>query len=182
MRRLIGALVLGVATLAHAAPAVYGVGRAPTAEELRTADISIAPDGSGLPVGRGSSSDGATLYLALCAACHGARGEGSADFPALVGGRGSLRTANPILTVGSYWPFATTLWDYTRRAMPYFSPGMLTTDQVYAITAFVLQMNDIITADMALSETTLPGVQMPNRDGFVADPRPDVPATRAVVP
>lgn len=181
MRSLVGSLVLAVATLAQAAPAVYGIGRPPTADELRAADISIAPDGTGLPTGRGSSREGAALYQSLCAACHGASGEGRADFAALVGGRGSLGTTTPVLTVGSYWPYATTLWDYTRRAMPYFSPGVLTADQVYALTAFILQMNDIIPADMVLSETTLPGVQMPNRNGFVVDPRPDVRARSAVI-
>jgi mono/diheme cytochrome c family protein len=179
MRSLMVAAVLSVAALAHGAPAIYGIGRAPSSDELRAADISIAPDGAGLPAGHGSTREGAALYQSLCAACHGANGEGRGDFPALVGGRGSLGTASPVLTVGSYWPYATTLWDYTRRAMPYLSPGVLSTDQVYALTAFVLQLNAVITADMILTETTLPRVQMPNRDGFIADPRPDVPAKSA---
>lgn len=173
MRRLVVAASLALGTLASAAPGTYGIGRTPTAAELRAADISIAPTGVGLPPGRGSSRDGAVLYQSLCAACHGARGEGRADFPALVGGRGTVRSANPVLTVGSYWPYATTLWDYIRRAMPYLTPGTLTTDQVYALTAFILQMNDLIPADMIVTETTVPRVLMPNRDGFIPDPRPD---------
>jgi S-disulfanyl-L-cysteine oxidoreductase SoxD len=179
MRSAAIAAVLCLASLAHAEPAVYAIGRAPRAEELRAADISIGPEGQGLPAGRGSSQDGAALYQQLCAACHGAQGQGIGEFPVLVGGRGSLATASPVLTVGSYWPYATTLWDYTRRAMPYFSPGVLSPDQVYALTAFVLQQNGVITADTILTEVTLPRVQMPNRNGFVADPRPDVPPRRA---
>lgn len=167
---------IAVASLAGASPERGAIGRAPTASELRAADISVAPDGRGLPAGRGSSRDGAALYQALCAACHGARGEGTRDFPALVGGRGSLGGASPVLTVGSYWPYATTLWDYVRRAMPYLSPGSLSTDQVYALTAFLLRANEIVPPELVLTETTLPRVQMPNRDGFTADPRPDVPA------
>lgn len=178
MRRLgvraVGA-ALALAGLASAAPGRYAIGRAPTEAELRAADISIAPDGRGLPVGRGSTREGAALYQSLCAACHGTRGEGRGDFPALIGGRGSIGTATPVITVGSYWPYATTLWDYIRRAMPYLAPGTLTTDQVYALTAFLLDANGVITPDMILTDTTLPRVPMPNRDGFVSDPRPDVP-------
>lgn len=177
MRRL-GAALVGAtfvfAGLVSAAPGRYAIGRAPTQAELG-ADISIAPDGRGLPEGRGSPSEGAALYQSLCAACHGARGEGRDDFPALVGGRGSLGTAAPVITVGSYWPYATTLWDYIRRAMPYLAPGTLGTDQVYALTAFLLHANGVIPADAILTDTTLPRVQMPNRDGFVSDPRPDTP-------
>lgn len=169
-------LALACATaVANAAPATYGIGRTPSRDELRALDISVAPDGAGVPAGRASSGDGVALYQSLCSACHGAHGEGRGDFPALVGGRGSIGTANPVLTVGSYWPYATTLWDYIRRAMPYPTPGVLTSDQVYALTAFILQMNGVITADTVLTEATLPRVEMPNRDGFVSDPRPDVP-------
>ena len=174
MRKLVVSVALTLATLASAAPGSYGIGRTPTAAELRAADISVAPDGRGLPPGHGSGREGAALYQALCAACHGMRGEGRNDFPVLVGGQGTLRTATPILTVGSYWPYATTLWDYIRRAMPYWSPGTLTTDQVYALTAFILQMNGVIPVETILNETTLARVGMPNRDGFVLDPRPDI--------
>jgi len=181
MRRLgvaAAGVALALAGLASAGAGNGTIGRAPTAAELRAADISIAPDGRGLPPGRGSSRDGEALYQSLCAACHGTRGEGRGDFPALVGGRGSVGTASPVLTVGSYWPYATTLWDYIRRAMPYLSPGTLTPDQVYALTAFLLRANDIIPADVDLTEKTLPRVRMPNRDGFISDPRPDVAPAR----
>jgi hypothetical protein len=176
MRRLPLAILLCSTTLVSAAPILYGVGRAPSAGELRAYDISIAPDGTGLPPGRGTRREGAALYQSLCAACHGARGEGVGDFPALVGGIGSVGTATPVLTVGSYWPYATTLWDYIRRAMPYMAPGVLTPDQVYALTAYVLELNGVISPETILTEATLPRVRMPNRDGFVPDPRPDVPA------
>jgi mono/diheme cytochrome c family protein len=178
MRRSLVMAIASATSLASATPARYGLGRTPSVEELRALDISVAPDGTGLPAGHGSSSEGAALFQSLCASCHGEHGEGRGDFPALVGGRGSLGTSNPVLTVGSYWPYATTVWDYIRRAMPYLTPGVLTSDQVYALTAFVLQMNGVITADMVLTETTLIRVQMPNRDGFVEDPRPDVPFSR----
>jgi cytochrome c len=175
MRRLALTMLLCSGTLASAAPVLYGIGRTPSDSELRAIDVSVAPDGTGLPAGRGTSREGAPLYQSLCAACHGARGEGVGDFPALVGGIGSLGTAKPVLTVGSYWPYATTLWDYIHRAMPYMTPGVLTPDQVYALTAHVLALNGVISADTMLTETTLPRVRMPNRDGFVADPRPDIP-------
>jgi S-disulfanyl-L-cysteine oxidoreductase SoxD len=176
MRRFALAVLLCSATFASGAPVHYGIGHPPGTSEVRTLDISVAPDGAGLPAGRGTARDGAALYHSLCAACHGVHGEGAGDFPALAGGIGSLRTATPVLTVGSYWPYATTLWDYIRRAMPYPTPGVLTSDQVYALTAHVLELNGVVSADTILTETTLPRVQMPNRDGFVTDPRPDVPA------
>jgi cytochrome c len=176
MRDVALAVLLCSATLASAAPALHGIGRVPRAGELRTLDISVAPDGTGLPAGHGTGRDGAALYQSLCAACHGARGEGVGEFPALVGGTGSLRTSTPVLTVGSYWPYATTLWDYIHRAMPYMTPGVLAVDQVYAVTAYILALNGVIPVDTLLTETTLPRVRMPNRDGFVTDPRPDVPA------
>lgn len=174
MRRLIALAIASATSMANAGPARYGIGRTPSRDELKALDISVAPSGAGLPPGRGSSGDGAVLYRSLCAACHGMRGEGRGDFPVLVGGIGSLGTSSPMLTVGSYWPYATTLWDYIRRAMPYFTPGVLTSDQVYALTAFILELNGVIPANAVLTESTLPRVRMPNRDGFVPDPRPDV--------
>lgn len=175
MRRSLVLAIAWCCASADAAPAKYGIGRTPTAEELHALDISVAPDGTGLPVGHGSSAEGAVLFKAMCSACHGDRGEGRGDFPVLVGGKGTLGTAQPILTIGSYWPFATTAWDYIHRAMPYSAPGVLAPDQVYALTAFILAANGVISADAVLDEKTLPRVQMPNRNGFVSDPRPDVP-------
>lgn len=161
-------------SLALAQQIHYGVGRPASPEQIRARDISVAPDGTGLPAGHGTAARGRALFAAKCASCHGERGEGSADFPALAGGRGTLASHEPVLTVGSYWPCATTVWDYIHRAMPYQSPGSLTPDEVYSITAYVLFMNQIVGEREELNEKTLPEMKMPNRDGFIPDPRPDV--------
>lgn len=153
----------------------YNVGRPATPEEIRALDISVAPDGSGLPKGRGSVVQGQHLYENLCANCHGDRGQGMLQYPALAGGEGTLKSSNPVRTVGSYWPYATTVWDYIHRKMPYARPGTLTPDETYALTAFVLYLNGIVDRNAELNETRLPRVKMPNRNGFVPDPRPDVP-------
>jgi len=148
------------------ASAQLGLGRPPTAEELKSQDIDVRPDGRGLPPGSGTAERGRDVYARRCAACHGASGK-EGPFDLLVGGNGSLATARPLKTVGSFWPYATTLWDYINRSMPYDRPGTLTTDEVYAATAFVLYLNGIVGAADNLTEATLPGVQMPNRDGFI---------------
>ena len=156
----------------------YGVGRAPTPEEVKSWDISIPPDGTGLPAGSGTAVQGKEVYASKCAKCHGGQGQGGDDAP-LVGGQGSLRTPKPLKTVGSYWPYATTLFDYTRRAMPFKQPGTLTDNQVYAVVAHVLQLNGIIGENMVMDAKSLPQVKMPNRSGFVPDSRPDVGPKRA---
>ena len=119
-------------------------------------------------------ADGRQLYASRCLPCHGDKGQGSESVP-LVGGIGSLTTDKPLKTVGSYWPYATTVFDYTRRAMPFDRPGTLTDDQVYAVVAFVLHLNGIVEENQVLDAQTLPQVKMPNRDGFIPDTRPDVP-------
>lgn len=168
-------LVLGVLSVAAAAAAEpRGLGRAATPAEIARASISVAPDGTGLPPGRGTAITGRGVYEAQCAACHGAKGEGSAAFPKLVGGVGSLKTAQPVGTIGSYWPYATTVWDYINRAMPYQNAGSLHPDEVYGVTAYLLYLNGIIKQDTELNRRTLPNVEMPNRHGFVDDERPDV--------
>jgi cytochrome c len=150
----------------------YGVGRAPTPDEIRALAIEVLPDGRGLPSGSGSADAGKAVYASRCAVCHGPTGkEGPQDV--LVGGQGTLKTLKPLKTVGSYWPYATTLWDYINRGMPFDHPGTMTIDQVYATTAYLLYLNGIIGEHDVMSETTLPHVKMPNRDGFVSDPRPD---------
>ena len=136
-----------------------------TAEEIAGWDISIGPDGAGLPPGSGTPAAGAEVYAAKCAACHGPRGEGLLN-DRLVGGRGSLATDNPVRTIGSYWPYATTIYDYVRRAMPYQTPHTLTDDEAYALTAHLLHLNGIIGASDVIDAQTLPEVEMPNRDGF----------------
>jgi cytochrome c len=153
----------------------YKLGRTARPDEIHELDISVAPDGSGLPKGSGTVNQGREIYQPLCANCHGDRGQGMLLYPALAGGQGTLKSSNPVQTVGSYWPYATTVWDYIHRKMPYARPGTLTPDQTYAVTAFVLYLNGILDKDAKLNETTLPRVIMPNRHGFVRDPRPDAP-------
>jgi S-disulfanyl-L-cysteine oxidoreductase SoxD len=149
------------------------LGRPASADDVRLWNIDVAPDGDGLPPGRGTVGEGAVLYAAKCAKCHGASGtEGPRD--RLVGGRDTLATATPMKTVGSYWPYATTLYDYIHRAMPFDAPQSLTPDEVYAVTAWLLHQNGIIPENAVMDAGTLPAIQMPNRHGFVPDPRPDV--------
>jgi hypothetical protein len=156
----------------------YKLGRPATAEEIHERDISVAPDGSGLPVGHGTVTQGRHDYQMLCANCHGDRGQGMLQYPALVGGQGTLRSKNPVKTVGSYWPYATTVWDFIHRTMPYDGPGSLTPDETYAVTAFILYLNGIVDEKAELNKATVPRVKMPNRNGFVGDPRPDVPTKK----
>jgi cytochrome c len=153
------------------AAAGHGIGTPIDEPALAAWNIDIAPDGRGLPAGSGDVATGAHLFAAKCAACHGAQGQGGLGDP-LVGGLGTLTSAKPKRTVGSYWPYATTLFDYIRRAMPYNAPESLSADEVYALSAFLLNQNGIVPANTRLDAATLPRVVMPNRDGFVADPRP----------
>jgi len=166
------ALLLGAASLAAQSPK-FGVGRPPAAGEIRDASSAIAPDGAGLPEGSGTSAAGRQVFLESCARCHGDKGEGGVG-PRLVGGQGSLATRQPVKTVGSFWPYATTVWDYISRAMPFDQPGNLKPNEVYALVAYILQLNDIIGPNEVMDAKSLPKVKMPNRDGFIADPRPDV--------
>jgi S-disulfanyl-L-cysteine oxidoreductase SoxD len=151
----------------------YGVGRPATPDQIRNLGSAIAPDGSGLPEGSGTVAAGRAVFMARCSKCHGEQAEGGTG-PALVGGQGTLATAKPLKTVGSYWPYATTVWDYINRAMPFDQPGLLKPAEVYAVVAYILNINGIIGSDQAMDAKSLPKVKMPNRDGFVADPRPDV--------
>jgi len=152
----------------------YGVGRPATDREIHDWNIDVAPTGEGLPSGRGTVAHGAQIYAGTCAQCHGPSGvEGPS--PPLVGGRNTLRTAHPTKTIGSYWPYATTLYDYVNRAMPFSAPQSLTPDEVYSVVAWLLHRNGIIDEGMVMDARSLPAVRMPNRDGFIPDPRPDVP-------
>ena len=147
-------------------PQGLNLGRAVTADEIKAWDIGIPPSGAGLPPGSGSVQQGAVVYVAKCQACHGTNGAGK-PVDALVGGQGTLASDNPLRTVGSYWPYATTLFDYVRRAMPTNAPKSLTDSEVYAVSAYVLQLNGIISQDAVMNAQTLPQVKMPNRDGFI---------------
>jgi cytochrome c len=152
------------------------VGR-PASDSLVAAwDIDVGPDGAGLPVGSGTHATGATVYAAQCAVCHGARGEGLGAYPKLVGrdpreGFPFARDPKLVKTVGNYWPYATTLFDYVRRTMPLAAPGSLTNDEVYAVVAFLLAENEVIARDAVMDARTLPAVRMPARDRFVPDDR-----------
>jgi len=152
----------------------YGLGRPATDQEVRAWNIDVAPTGEGLPAGQGTAKQGAALFVARCATCHGPTGkEGPMD--RLVGGTGTLASQHPIKTIGSYWPYATTLYDYVHRAMPFPAPQSLSPDEVYSVVAWLLYQNGIIAEDVVLDAHSLPGISMPNRQGFLPDPRPDVP-------
>ena len=152
----------------------YEIGRPPTDKEIRSWNIDVAPSGEGLPPGKGSVKQGAQVFAIKCAACHGPTGtEGPKD--RLVGGQNTLATPKPIRTIGSYWPYATTLYDYINRAMPFNAPQSLTPDEIYSVIAWLLHQNGIVDKDAVIDAGTLPLVEMPNRHGFVPDPRPDVP-------
>lgn len=144
-------------------------GRVPTAGEVALWNIDVRPDGVGLPPGRGTVARGQEVYANNCMGCHGERGQGGIK-DRLAGGVGSLATATPIKTVGSYWPYATTLYDYIHRAMPYQAPGSLSNDDYYALSAYLLDLNGILPDDGALDQSNLAKVKMPNRDGFVPEP------------
>jgi S-disulfanyl-L-cysteine oxidoreductase SoxD len=169
-----GVLLLAVTTLSSSAQLPsYGVGRTPTAEQIKAWNVTVPPDGAGLPSGSGTAVQGKAIYTERCAACHGPTGA-DGKYDPLVGGRDSLTTDKPVLTVGSFWPYAPTLWSYINRAQPIDEPGSLAPDQVYALTAYLLFLNGIIGENDVMDARTLPQVRMPNRNGFVLDPRPDV--------
>lgn len=154
----------------------YGFGSPALADQIAGWDIDIKPDGTGLPKGSATVAQGKDLFAKYGAPFHGANGEGTDAAPRLVGGVGSLNSDKPVQTVGSYWPYATTIFDYIRRAMPASAPQSLTVDEYYGLTAWVLWANGIIPEDAVIDQDSLPRVIMPNRDGFTSpDPRPDVP-------
>ena len=176
--RVVSAALMCLATVggARAAPLepLFGT-------RLEPADISqqysVPPSGAGLPKGSGTVAAGADVFAGRCAACHGDKLQGvkAAGGPALIGGRGTLASKKPVKTIESNWPYATTLFDYVRRAMPFNAPGSLSDDQVYAVVAYILAQDKIIAPDATLDARSLPAVRMPNADGFVPDPRPGAP-------
>jgi cytochrome c len=146
-------------------------GKPVTAADIAAWDISIGPDGAGLPPGKGTVQQGETVYAAKCRACHGEKGAGSPN-DRLVGGAGTIAPDKaPVKTVGSYWPYATTLFDYIRRAMPFPETKSLTSDETYAVSAYILSLNGIVGTEEVLDAQSLPKVKMPNRDGFILFPR-----------
>ncbi len=181
LNKILGTLLISAAltgtAFAQTTPVKYGFGSPVTEQEL-SKYFSIPADGRGLPPGSGSATAGAKVYATNCAVCHGEKLEGN---PAkgiggdkLIGGRGSLATKTPVKTVESYWPYATTLFDYVKRAMPFSSPGTLKDDEVYAVVAYILSEAKIIKPTDTMDATTLPKVIMPNRDGFIPDGRPEL--------
>lgn len=148
-------------------PAGPNLGVPATAEQVAGWDVSIGPDGAGLPPGSGTAAQGAAVYAAKCLACHGEKGAGKPN-DQLVGGQGTIASPNPVRTIGSYWPYATTLFDYIRRAMPVVAPQSLTNDEVYALTAYLLSLNGVVPDDAVMTAATLPKVAMPNRANFVS--------------
>lgn len=165
---LIAAIVFTVGVSARAQGPTFGLGRTPTAEELRAVFPAAAPDGTGLPVGRGTAKEGAAVYTQKCAACHGPEGKGTALHRGLI----PLGNAKPVKLDESLVPFATTVWDFINRAMPWTQPGTLTPDEAYAVTAYVLYLNKIVGEADVLDQTTLPKVRMPHRDNMFPA-RPD---------
>jgi mono/diheme cytochrome c family protein len=174
-------LLLGRAH-AQGYPSKFDFGQPATEPEIAAVAIAIPADGKGLPPGNGDYMTGKQVYEAACAACHGADLMGVANLPdmpagaqlRLIGGRGTLTSQKPILTVESYWPYATTLFDYLRRAMPFQALGSLTADEIYALCSYILSEAKITDKSMILDAQSLPRVQMPNRDGFIPDPRPEI--------
>jgi cytochrome c len=159
-------------------PNYQGIGRTPTEQEIRSQDFAVSVDGAELPPGRGTAREGAPLYAQKCAACHGPELQGSPLGPALMGGKGTMTTTRPQKTIGSYWSFATSIWDYINRAMPRNQEGTLTHDQVYALTAYLLFRNEIIRENDVMDAQSLPKVEMPFRNGFLPQRLEDLPDPR----
>jgi cytochrome c len=172
--RIAALAIFGLACVTQAqAQSPYGIGRAATPAEIAGWNIDVDGHGNNLPPGSGSVSHGHEIFDQQCAACHGASGEGGVG-DRLVGGQGTLATPRPVRTVGSYWPYAPTLFDYIRRAMPQNAPESLSNEDVYAVSAYILNLNGLLPADAALDAKTLSAIKMPNRNMFTGDSRPDV--------
>lgn len=173
-----GALLLSTAAIAQSKPPVH-YGASISEADVAALDIDIrGPDGKGLPPGKGTVADGEKIYNEQCVACHGEKAKGGSVFGAMVGGIGSFTTDKRVLTPGSMYPYAPILFDYTRRAMPMNAPQSLTNDQVYALSAYILHLNGLVPADVVMDAATLTKIEMPNRNGFIVDDRPDTKATR----
>jgi len=153
------------------APRNYGIGQTATPEQIAGWDIDVRPDGQGAPPGHGSVKAGEKIYLEQCAACHGEFGESAGRWPQLAQGKGTLASSDPVKTVGSYYPYLSSVFDYIRRAMPFGNAQSLTNDELYAVTAYVLNLNDIVDDKFVLSRETWAQVKMPNQGGFFDDDR-----------
>lgn len=174
---IVGVMLLSSSARAQSIMDHYGFGK-PAADQDIARYFAIPPSGRGLPAGSGNAKDGATVFAENCAACHGDKLEGiptaGIGGDKLLGGRGTLASKAPVKTVESYWPYATTLFDYIKRAMPFSAPGSLTDDQVYSVVAYILSEGKVIKPTEVMNAQTLPKVAMPNRDGFIPDSRPEL--------
>jgi len=168
-------LAAGLLAASVATAAANDLGRPATAEEIAAWDIDVRPDGKGLPEGQGSVVDGEEIFAEKCAVCHGDFAEGVDRWPVLSGGRDTLKSERPVKTIGSYWPYLSTVYDYVYRAMPFGEAQSLTPDEVYAITAFLLYANDIVDDEFVLSKENFLDVRLPNEANFIEDARPDTP-------
>ncbi|GAB1380735.1 c-type cytochrome [Pararhodobacter aggregans] len=167
-------LLASTAILFAALPAAaqtLNLGRAALPEEIAAWDVAVEPDGTGLPVGSGDVLTGEDLWVENCAMCHGDFGEGAGAYPVIAGGEGTLRDRRPVKTVGSYWPYLSTVWDYVHRSMPFGNAQILSADDTYALTAYILYSNGIVEDDFVLSNENFTEVPMPNAEGFYADDR-----------
>ena len=172
LRSIALASVLVIFTFNAASSQKLGVGREASAAEIKAWDIDVRPDGQGLPQGKGTAAQGEEIFQTQCATCHGEFGEGKDKWPVLAGGIGTMKADRPEKTVGSYWPYATTIFDYIKRAMPFGNAQSLSDDELYAVTAYVLQLNDVITdPKLEIDATTLPAIKMPNAGQFYDDDR-----------
>ena len=166
---------LSISFSSHAENRKYNIGKLATKTEVAGWDIDVRPDGVGAPKGSGNAIDGEEIYVNRCAACHGDFGEGVDRWPVLVGGDGTLASHDPEKTTGSYWPYASTIFDYVYRSMPFGEAQTLTHDETYKLVAYLLNMNEIIDENFVLSEKNIGKIKMPNASGFsLPDPRPDV--------
>src|SRR5437588_10136398 len=167
----------GATTAQEGYPLRLGIGTMPPQEELARV-FAIPPDGRGLPPGKGTYAQGQKVYADSCVACHGDKLQGvptaGIGGDKLIGGRGTLATEAPVKTVGSYWPYATTLFDYVKRSMPFTAPGSLSDEQVYSVVAYILGEANILPKNAEVNASSLPAIAMPNRNGFVPDPRPEI--------
>ena len=174
-------VVFLLVNISSASDRKFNLGKLATKEEIAGWDIDVRPDGLGAPIGSGTALIGEEIYTEQCAACHGDFGEGADRWPALVGGEDSLASHDPEKTTGSYWPYASTMYDYIYRAMPYGVAQSLSHDETYEIVAYLLYMSDIIDEDFVLSEKNIGEIEMPNRNGFLLpDPRPDIVNTNGL--
>jgi len=163
-----------ISSSVHATDRIFpSIGRVATQEEIQSWDIDVRPDGLGAPAGSGSPEIGESVYIEKCAACHGEFGEGAGRYPVLVGGHDTLLETRPEKTIGSYWPYASTIFDYIKRAMPFGEAQSLTDDEVYSLTAYLLYMNQVLEWETTVSAENIGTIEMPNKTQFFMDPRPD---------